>query len=265
MRDLRRRPHGHVAVRLRPRDHGPRLHRVRDQARLDVAPLHRDVGIGERLVDVVRGELPHVGHVRLETLTGKRCTVLGRRPDVDRRGERLVVHLDELGRVLGERPARGEHDRDPVALEARLVRSERVVRRVDHVLRHRPGTRHRRLPLVLQVGGGERSDDPFGRAGGVEVHAADPGVGVRAPDDDHVHHPGQLDVVDERPAPLEQRPVLTTEDGRAHVLGLGGAHDVASAAAATALTMLWYPVQRHRFPSRPCPDLLLAPGLAAAR
>ena len=55
----------------------------------------------------------------------------------------------------------------------------------------------------------------------------------------------------------EQPPVLLATqrlaDRLLSRLGLGGRHRAPPAAAAccTDLTMFWYPVQRHRFPSRP--------------
>ena len=58
------------------------------------------------------------------------------------------------------------------------------------------------------------------------------------------------------PVAGEERGVLAALDGRADVAGLlrRGAHDarpIVVAASWTATTMLWYPVQRQRLPSRP--------------
>ena len=52
----------------------------------------------------------------------ERRAVLERLRDVDDRVERLVVDLDELGRVLRLRARLGDHDRDAVALVARRRR-----------------------------------------------------------------------------------------------------------------------------------------------
>ena len=53
----------------------------------------------------------------------------------------------------------------------------------------------------------------------------------------------------------EQRDRLV-DAPRALVLESGGDHVPARAAACTARTMLWYPVQRQRLPSSPCADLV---------
>ena len=90
--------------------------------------------------------------VRAVVLVHERVGVLGRRV-VDDRGERLVVDVDELGRVLGEVPALGDHERDRVADEAHLALGERRARRL------RAPRADRRVPLLLhlrvEVGGGE--------------------------------------------------------------------------------------------------------------
>ena len=175
--------------------------------------------------------------------------------DVDDGVQRLVVDLDELCRVLRLRARLGDHDGDAVALVARRV-GQRIVRRVLHVLGDRPGARHRRLPVVLQVGGGERRDDAVGLPRRVEIDALHAGVCVRAADDDHADRARRGHVVDVRAVAGEERRVLAALDGRADVAGLlrRGAHDarpIVAAASWTATTMLWYPVQRQRLPSRP--------------
>ena len=65
---------------------------------------------------------------------------------VDDRGQRFVVDVDELGRVLGERAARGDDERDRVADEAHLALGERRARRLRAL---RPD---RRVPLLLDAG-----------------------------------------------------------------------------------------------------------------
>ena len=115
----------------------------------------------------------------------ERRAVLERRRQVDDGVERLVLDLDELGRVLRLRARLGKHDRNAVALVPGDVR-QRVVRWVSHVLRDRPGAGHGRLPVLREVGRREDGDDAFRLAGGGDVHAGDVRVGVGAADDDHV-------------------------------------------------------------------------------
>ena len=98
--------------------------------------------------DVVGLELPDVALVRAELRVDERRAVLERLLDVGDRRERLVLDLDELGRVLGERAGLGDDDGDTVALVARLVGREREVRRHLDVLGHRPGARQPALPVL---------------------------------------------------------------------------------------------------------------------
>ena len=79
-------------------------------------------------------------------LVHERVGVLGRRV-VDDRRERLVVDVDQLGRVLGEVAALGDHERDRVADEADLALGQRRARRL------RAPRADRRVPLLLHAPG----------------------------------------------------------------------------------------------------------------
>ena len=116
---------GDVAGRADLREHAARLDRIRDQPRLDVAPGDDDVSRIDRRLHVVRLELPDVALVRLELGVDERRAVVERLLDVRDRRKRLVVDLDELGRILRERTALGDHDGDAVSLVPRLVDRER--------------------------------------------------------------------------------------------------------------------------------------------
>ena len=160
--------------------------------------------------------------------------------DVAHRGQRLVIDLDELGGVLRERAAVGDHDRDAVAGVARLVDGERPVRRQLDVLGDGPGTGQPARPLVGEVGAGERRDDALGLACGSEVDARDPRVRVGTADDGHPDHACDRDVVDEAGLAGQELGILLARDRRADVrLLLGGCHHATAAAARTALTMFW--------------------------
>ena len=145
----------------------------------------------------------------------ERRAVLERLLDVGDGAERLVVDLDQLGCVLRERTALRDDDRNAVALEARLVDGERVVRRHLDVFRDGPGAGKGALPVVGQVGPAEGCDDTFGGARSVEVHALDPSMRVRAADERHEHGARQGQVVDEGAAPAQERGVFLSLDGRA--------------------------------------------------
>src|SRR5581483_1591660 len=87
------------------------------------------------------------------------------------------------------------------------------------------------------------------------VDAGDARVRVGAADEGEVQFARDDDVVGVLALARQQRRVFAPRQRRAHhagaVLGDRHAGTPALAAASTALTMLWYPVQRHRLPSRP--------------
>src|SRR5690606_13808136 len=109
----------------------------------------------------------------------------------------------------------------------------------------------------------------------VGVDAGDPGVCHGAAQQRHVQHPGQRQVVGPPGPAGDQSRVLLAPAGAPHLRFGNSGHDcdtsegmlavtgscgtsacraadgICSAAARTALTMFWYPVHRHRLPSRP--------------
>ena len=253
VRCLRRRPESDLAGGPDLREHATGLDRVRDEPRLVVAPRHDDVGGVDRCLDVAGLELPDVALVRAELLVHEGGSVCQRLLDVGVRRKRLVIDLDELRCILCERAARGDDDRHGIALVARLANRERIVRRRLDVFCHRPGARQAALPVLREVGTRERRDDALRSAGRLEVHTRDARAWVRAADDDHVRHRRQCHVVDEGSLSAQERRVLLALDGGSDEArcDLGRAHDATPATDATAWTMLWYPVQRQRLPSRP--------------
>src|SRR4029453_5429897 len=87
------------------------------------------------------------------------------------------------------------------------------------------------------------------------VDRVDLGVRERAPQDRHVEHVRELDVLDVVATADDEARVLLALDALAQpaaaALGLDGGHEVSFslfAAHCTDLTMFWYPVQRQMFP-----------------
>ena len=220
VRDLRRGPQRHLVGRTDLRDQPARLDRVRDQPWLAIAAGDDDVGRVDRRLDAVRFELPHVALVRPEVRVDDGRAVRDRLLDVRDRGELLVLDVDELGGVFRECTGLGDHHRDAVALVAGFVRCQWEVHGHFDVLRDGPRAGHAACPVPGEVGSAVRRHDALRRPRGVEVDACDARVRVRAPDDDHGDRPGQREVLDERPAPAEERVVLLALDGRADE-GLG--------------------------------------------
>ena len=85
------------------------------------------VGLGERGIDVAPLPDARVGQVPAAVLVQHRRAVLERDPGVDDDLERLVVDLDELGRVARELARLGDDRGDGLADVAHLPDRERVV------------------------------------------------------------------------------------------------------------------------------------------
>ena len=86
------------------RERSARLHRDRDQPLLAIVALDRDLGVGERLLDLAGVELPDVALVRPEVVVHERSVGIERAADVGDRSEWLVLDLDELRGVLRDLP-----------------------------------------------------------------------------------------------------------------------------------------------------------------
>jgi hypothetical protein len=144
-------------------EHAPRLDRIGDEALLAVVLLHRDRRLREEPVDLAGLERPHEGLVVVVLVVNEWRGVFHRFGHVRHRRKRLVVNLDELGRVLGERATLRHDDRNAVTRIARLVGCERAVLRNVTVTCHRPGAGQRPRPFLGEVGAREGRHDPVGR------------------------------------------------------------------------------------------------------
>ena len=86
--------------------------------------LTTTIGLGEVALDVAEVEGALVGAVRLQGLVHQRGAVGQGALRVGHRGQRLVLHLDELQRVLGQVAAVRDDDRDALADVPHLVRRQ---------------------------------------------------------------------------------------------------------------------------------------------
>jgi hypothetical protein len=245
--DLGGRVDGHVAaVHAGHHGHAPGLHGLGDEPLLDVGLADRVGGAGEGGLDRVGvgREGPGVGLVGTQAVVDH-DPVGGGVGQVGDRLQRLVVH-DHGVDPVGRRVAAVGHDHGhDVADVAGLVGGDRVVVRGLHVRGHRPGAGHGGDPGVGQVAGGQDLVDAVHLEGGAGVDAADAGVGVGAAHHAQPHGAGDREVVHEAGLAGEQPGVLLAEqalaEGTGGGRGVGGGHagTPPSAAASTALTMLW--------------------------
>ena len=162
--------HGQMGVALE--EEGVLAHEVGPrEGRLDVPELERD-------------GLVHIGTVPV--LVDPRFRMGQRLLDGHEGPERLVLHLDQLGRPLGRLLVGGGDGGDGIADHPDLLHAERLL-----VL----GDREDAELHPRQVMAGDDRVDARQRLGPAGVDALDEGVGMRAPQQLGVGHAGQDQVV----------------------------------------------------------------------
>ena len=221
---------------------------------------HHPVGLGERLFGGggIAG-LPLVGDVValvFEIGANDRRIRFEALHRVGDGGQRVVVDDHSIGTVAADVWVGGDDRGHLLALVSDLVRGQ-----------HRLGVsgqgRHPRQVVFSKQLTRYHSDhavDGFGSGG---VDAVDRGVRPRTAYQRHVQHPGKHDVVDKGACALDEAVVLVPLDVVADAANLGGryrlvvvgcrCHESLPAVAILPaswidLTMLTYPVHRHRLP-----------------
>ncbi len=130
---------------------------------------------------------------------------------VDDGGQRLVLDLDQLGRVARELARRGDDRGDRIADEARLADGEGVVLEL-------PAGRRRdleeRLGQDRDLVAGQRADHAGRLERRADVDRDDPRVRVGRAHEVHEAHVVALDVVDEDALALDEAAVLLARDAR---------------------------------------------------
>ena len=221
----------HRAVEVRHLGHAPyrQLVPARVPGRHQAAGLHGVAGVAVRpqhllagILRVAEGPL-HVpqhdvvaaGHVGallfVDDHFAAQC-----RLHVRHHRQRLILHPDQVGPVLGHVTVHGGHQRHRLAHVADLAPGQRVLQEAVQPVQLVHAQRDR-LDARRQIGKGEHADDPRELQGLRHVHRLDARVRVRAPQDGRVQHPGQLHVVDERGLAGQEPNVLAAPDRRPDV------------------------------------------------
>ena len=222
----------------------------------DHEPLAIDAGgLGERPVDLALVEAATVDDVVARFLVDERGAGAHRGLGIDDRGERLVVHLDQVAGVLGDVAVHRRDGDDGLAHVADLVDCERVLqgRLHAHVVGEDPPPRPAAPGGLLA---GEDADDARQGGGAAHVHAAEAGVGMRALHERRGDHAGEPEIVHVPALAGQQARVLDALHrladrlrDRSRALHHRTAPRSRAAASSTASTIAWYPVQRQMFPA----------------
>ena len=196
-------------------DAGARLHRGNGDAGDDEVEPGDMVGLGEGVLDraavaLLEDEADIVGRLRPDRGGAGGQGIRGGGD----RGKRLVIDLDQLGRVARQVMGPGDDESDIVADQPHPVLAERQVRRGEHrravglVARHRAGDAAE--PGRLDIGMGIDREHAGGGRGGGGVDRADPGMGVRRAQHVAIGLAGAVEVVAVAPAAAQQARVFPT-------------------------------------------------------
>ena len=236
-RHLRRRPdRERVVARVPVGDHAAPLERRRVRP-AEVEALAEDVrGPGERSVHVAGLELDVREVVVAEVLVQHRRVRCQCRLRIEHHRQRLVLDVDQLGRVLGEVAGGRDHGRDRLADVAHAVDRQHAP---DAGLRLRPrGDRRRERRQVEQILAGDDERDALHGTRPRGVDRDDAGVRVRAAQEGDVEGSRRLDVVEVGRAAGEEARVLDAHDAGADVAaGHPASTRSAPAAICTASTI----------------------------
>ena len=209
---------GHaILARIVGAERAARLHVLGVHPRDHIAPLDDPGGALDRLVggglvaaldevgNVVGAVVPHRGRAGLHRVGGR-----------GHRGQRLVVDIDQLGRVLGLGQRVGDHHRHRIADIAHPVGDQRRPLRGIHRLTVGPLARHVGLghaePVGHDVVAGVDRQHARRLPGLLDVDRTDIRVGVRRPHEDRVGLAVQVDVADVAPLPAQQARILEPQD-----------------------------------------------------
>ena len=148
---------------------------------------------------------------------------------VDHRRQRVVIDLDQLGRVARDLARVGDDEGDGIADMPHLVGGQREARRHDHRRgrRHLGDARHRAEPLRRQIAGGEDATYPRQGARRTGIDAGNLGMGMRRAQHMAVELARRVDIVDE-PALAAQKACILEAGQRAPDLPVLHRHSLGS-------------------------------------
>ena len=214
--------------------------------------LEHQLGLRERAVYVacllyeVPGDV--VGHGRMQN----RGTLFDRMPRINQAFQRLDICFHEFERILGLVARFGNDHRDWFADIADAIARERFLQGTDQVVAWCEP--HRNRLHVGHVGEGEYRDYSRSFSSAFYIDMPELAVGDLTAKDRRMQHARAFDIGHEAPAAAQQPIVFLARYAFADIVHEAVALSllaILSAASSTALTMFWYPVQRHRFPLRP--------------
>ena len=219
MRRLRARPHRQqIGCGVVAGEHRARLDRHAAAAVLPELILEDMRGVGEGGIDVAVSKLERRQHIGAERGVGPRRAVLDRVAAVADRRQRVVMHGDRGGGILGNVARVGDHHRDRLAdiidfgARQRVLGAQRRDRRIGQQHRHRFAA-HR----IRQILGGDDGVDAGYRQRRLGVDAVHARVRIRRADEAGVQHAGHFHVVDETAAAGQQRRIFEPRHARAEM------------------------------------------------
>ncbi len=182
--------------------------RRREAVEVELVDLHDVIRLGERRVDVAPVEDARPDDVRAGVVV-EDDLVLQRLGGVGEYGERVVLDLDQLGGIARELARRGGHRRHRLAHVPHTADGKRVV--LDQPARL-DGHLEERIRVDRDLVAGDRPVHTLELERLGDVDRDDLRVCVRRSHEVDVPHPVTTDVVEERPLPLHEAPVLLARD-----------------------------------------------------
>jgi hypothetical protein len=155
---------------------------------------------------------------------------LGGFSGIQRHGEGVVIHLDQVNRILGNVPVFGNHARYPITHMPDFIYHEGPSG-WDFAARHDPTTGQLANPTVNQILTGKDSDDAGERSCFGRINAIDFRMGIWTAFDYQIRHIGHLNIGDILPLALNKSGIFAPLHAGANVFRHYAPPDMVAAAA----------------------------------